>query len=158
MRRAVAIGLMLLAALPAAARATTDTGVAKPTAAELFRQFGLFGTWAVDCKRAPAPDNPHVSDVALDADAVLESHDLGPDNVVNRYSVLSAMRLSATRLELQVIFQPGSEGAERQHLVLVVRDGTRRTLFNQPEGGPVLVRDGVAVAFGVKTPLLRKCE
>jgi hypothetical protein len=31
-------------------------------------------------------------------------------------------------------------------------------MFNQTEGGPVRVRDGVALAPGIKTPVLRKCE
>jgi ribosomal protein S28E/S33 len=39
-----------------------------------------------------------------------------------------------------------------------VRDGTRRTLFNRSVDGPVRVKDGVALKFGLKTPLLRKCE
>jgi hypothetical protein len=158
MRQAAAIGLMILVVLPVAARATADMSAAKPTAAELFHEFGLLGTWAVDCRRPAAPDNPHVSDVAPSPDLVLERQDLGAGNAVNRYRVLAVKRLSATRLQLQVIFEPGSEGAERQRLVLVVRDGTRRTMFNQPEDGPVRVKDGVVLAFGVKTPLLRKCE
>jgi ribosomal protein S28E/S33 len=89
---------------------------------------------------------------------VLERHDLGADRVINRYSVLSAARLSKTQVSLQVIFRPGGEGEERQRLVLVVRDGTRRTMFNQVDDGPVRVKDGVALKFGLRTPLLRKCE
>ena len=57
-----------------------------------------------------------------------------------------------------MIFRPGQEGEQRQRLEMAVRDGTRRTLFNQPEGGPVRVEDGVAVGYGLKTPLLKKCE
>ena len=59
---------------------------------------------------------------------------------------------------MEVIFQPGTETEERQKLVFPVRDGTRRTLFNQPEDGPVRVKDGVALAHGTKTPVLKKCE
>jgi hypothetical protein len=40
----------------------------------------------------------------------------------------------------------------------VVRDGTRRTVFNQPEGGPARVRNGRVIAFGTKTPVLTKCR
>jgi hypothetical protein len=67
-------------------------------------------------------------------------------------------KLSDTRIAVQVIFQPGKEAEERQRLVLTVRDGTRRTLFTQPQDGPVRVREGVVAAYGVPTPLLRKCE
>ena len=123
----------------------------------IFRQFELFGTWAVDCTRPPAPANPHVSVSTIGAGLVIETHDLGPGNMQNRYSVLAAERLSDSSLALFVIFQPGTEFEERQRLELVVRSGTRRTTFNQPEGEPVRVRDGVAVAVGIRTPVLRKC-
>jgi hypothetical protein len=153
--RAAAIALMLVAAPPAAA---ASTGAEAPSTAEVFRAFGLFGNWAVDCARPAAPDNPHVSDAMPSPGVVIERHDLGPANVVNRYSVVSAEPLSKTQVSLQVIFRPGGEGQERQRLVLVVRDGTRRTMFNQVADGPVRVKDGVAVKFGLRTPLLRKCE
>ena len=125
---------------------------------DLFRKFDLFGAWATDCKREASPANPHVSVSNPSPGLVLEEHDLGSSYVVNSYSVLSAEALSPTRLALEVIFQPGKEGEQRQKLILQIRDKTRRTLFNQPEGGPVRVKDGVAVGHDVRTPLLRKCE
>jgi hypothetical protein len=143
--------LVLAAAISAPAEAALTTE-------ELFNSLGLFGTWAVDCKREAAFDNPHVSITMPSPGLILEDHDLGDATAVNRYSVLSAEKLSDTRIAVQVIFRPGKETEERQRLVLVVRDGTRRTLFTQPEEGPVRVRDGVVAAYGVATPLLRKCE
>jgi hypothetical protein len=133
----------------------TDEG---PPAEVVFQQFGLFGTWASDCTAKPSPANPHITISQPAPGVILEDHDLGPHNVVNRYSILAARKLSATRLSLQVIFQPGREGEERQKLVWRVKDGTLRTLFNQPQGGPVRVKDGVAVGLGIATPLLRKCR
>ena len=88
----------------------------------------------------------------------MESHDLGPDYTVNRYSMLSAERLSADELSVEVIFQPGTEAEERQKLVFLVRKDTRRTMFNQPDGGAVRVKDGIVLARGTKTPVLKKCE
>ena len=148
MRRA-AVLLFLTTALPAAADSNPE---------QLFRQFGLFGTWASDCAAEASPANPHVKIHMLAPGVILEDHDLGPDNVVNRYSILAAERLSDTQLAVQVIFQPGKEGEERQKLVWSVHDRSLRTLFNQPQDGPVRVKDGVAVKFGIETPVLRKCE
>ncbi len=71
---------------------------------------------------------------------------------------LSAERVSASSISVEVIFQPGTEVEERQKLVFSVHDNTRRTMFNQADGGTVRVKDGVALARGSKTPLLRKCE
>ncbi len=150
MRIAAAIVLAVSAAMPVAATATSVD--------DLFQQFGLFGNWAIDCKQPATPANPHVSIASPSAGLVLESHDLGPDYAVNRYSVLKAARISATRLSVQVIFQPGSEVEERQTLEFRIRDGTRRTMFNQPAGGAVRVKDGIALAHGSKTPVLNKCE
>lgn len=137
---------------------TSSLPAASPTVQQLFDQFGLFGSWAINCNQSASPDNPHVSISAPSPDLVLEDHNLGSDYDVNRYSVLSAKRLSETRLSVEVLFQPGTDYEQRQKLVFLIRDGTRRTLFNQPDGGPVRVRDGIALARGVKTPVLTKCE
>ncbi len=72
--------------------------------------------------------------------------------------MLSAERLSADELSVEVIFQPGTETEERQKLVFLVRKDTRRTMFNQPDNGPVRVKDGIVLARGAKTPILNKCD
>ena len=125
---------------------------------ELFNQFSLFGNWATNCNTPPTPANPHVSITMPSAGLVLEDHNLGPNYTVNRYSVLSAEKVSPTNLSVSVIFQPGTEAEERQKLVFAVREKTRRTMFNQTDGGTVRVKDGIALARGSKTPLLRKCD
>ncbi len=153
MRRAAVLGVLV-----AAAWAATGAATEGPPPEVLFQQFGLFGTWAGDCAADASPGNPKITISQPAPGVILEDHDLGPHNVVNRYSVLEARKLSATRLALHVIFQPGREGEQRQKLVWAVKDGTLRTLFNQPQGGPVRVQDGVAVKFGIATPLLRKCK
>ena len=130
----------------------------KATTEELFNEFGLFGAWAYNCRSEAAPDNPHVTISMPTAGLVLEDHDLGADYAINRYSVLSARKVAAERLSVEVIFQPGTANEERQNLEFLVRGATRRTLFNQPDGGPVRVKGGIALARGTRTPLLRKCE
>lgn len=149
--RVVAVVAFLLSMTLAAAAAPSTT-------AEVFRQFGLFGTWAVDCGRPASPRNPYVSDILQDTGAVVEEHHLGPNYAVNRYRVLSAERLSATEVALEVIFRPRSEAAERQKLIMRVSEGRRRTLFNQPQDGEVLVRDGVVAGGAINTPTLTKCR
>jgi len=125
---------------------------------ELFNKFGLFGTWANTCAGPATPDNPHVTISMPTPGVVLEDNDLGPDYAVNRYSVLTAQRVAPERLLVEVIFQPGTASEERQKLEFLVHAGTRRTLFNQSDGGPVRVKGGIALAHGSKTPVLKKCE
>ncbi len=149
MRMAAAFVFAALSVIPAAAAGSVD---------DLFRAFGLFGQWAVDCNQPATLANPHVSITMANEGHVLEVQDIGSKFAINRYSVLSADRISATRYSVTAIFQAGNEKEERQRLVYLVRDSTRRTIFNQPDDGAVRVRDGMALASGIKTPLLRKCE
>jgi hypothetical protein len=148
--RLTAVFLAAAIALPAAA--------AGPSPAQLFREFGLFGSWAHDCSAAATPANPHVEIVERAPDVILEDDRVGDDYALNRYSVLAAKRLSATRLEVTALFHPGMEGEERQTLIFEIRDHTRRTLFTETVGGQVRVKNGIALANGSKTPLLKKCE
>jgi hypothetical protein len=145
--RLVAV-LVFLGATSAAA-APVDT---------LFQEFGLFGTWAPDCTQPATPANPHVSITLPSPGLVQEEHNLGPKYTLNHYSILSAERVSPDELSVEVIFQPGTEVEERQKLVFRVRNDTRRTMFNQPDDGPVRVKDGIVLARGAKTPVLNKCE
>ena len=150
MRSVAVIGVAVLVALPEIANAASVE--------EVFQEFGLLGTWAADCGSPATPGNPHVSITVPSAGLVLEDHDLGPDFAVNRYSVLSAEPVSQTSVSVQVIFQPGTTVEERQKLIFSVNNKTRRTIFNQSDAGAIRVKDGVAIARGSKTPLLRKCD
>ena len=150
MRLVAFIGVVALAALPEIANAASVE--------EVFQEFGLFGNWATDCGSPATPGNPHVSITVPSAGLVLEDHDLGPEYALNRYSVLSAEPVSQTSVSVQVIFQPGTTVEERQNLIFSVNNKTRRTIFNQSDAGAIRVKDGVAVARGSKTPLLRKCD
>jgi hypothetical protein len=151
MRFALVLVLALVTSLSAAA----DTG---PLVEQVFREFGLFGAWATDCQGLTTPANPRVTISLPTAGVVIEDHDLGDDYARNRYSVLTARRIAAERLAVDVIFQPGTDAEERQKLEFLVHDGTRRTMFNQSDGGPVRVKGGIALARGSKTPVLRTCE
>lgn len=149
------IALVLVLALVTTLPATAETS---PQVEQLFQQFGLFGTWAINCQGEATPANPRVTISMPTAGVVIEDHDLGADYARNRYSVLAAQRITAERLAVDVIFQPGSPDEERQKLEFLVHPGTRRTMFNQTGGGPVRVKGGIALARGSKTPLLKKCE
>ena len=156
MRIAAVLVLAFVTAIPSTVLpAAADSG---PPVEQLFQQFGLFGTWATNCQGPAAPANPRVTISMPTAGLVLEEHDLGADFALNRYSVLAAQRIAAERLSVNVIFQPGTAGEERQRLEFLVHAGTRRTMFNQPDGGPVRVKGGIVLARGSKAPLLRKCE
>jgi hypothetical protein len=129
-----------------------DSGVV-----DVYRRFGLFGTFAADCSRPPTPANPHVTVSELGGGRVFELHDLGTTFAINNYSVETARRAGKRRLAVTVMFMPGTEWQERQSLIFAVGKGTRRTVFNRVEDGPVVVRRGIALEVGKRTPLLKKC-
>ena len=108
--------------------------------------------------RAPG-DAPAIEAVLWGADggSVIERHELGGDYEINTYRVVAAKRLSTTRVEVEVLFKPGSEREQEQRLILDVEKDTRRTIFNQIAGGKVVVRDGVVAGHKVRTPVLKKC-
>lgn len=149
MRKAGLAVLLILLVLPVAA---------EPSPQDLFRQFDLFGTWASDCDEPAMVDNVYVTVVMEDSGQIVEDHDLGPAGVINRYRIISARRLTPTRMAVEVVFQPGTEREARQKLEWLIEDGTRRTMFNQPEDGPPVVKDGIALAVSIETPVLRKCR
>lgn len=150
MRGMAVLVLAIATVWPAAANARSPE--------QLFREFGLFGTWAGDCQAAASPTNPHVIVRMPRPGVISEEQHLGLDNAINRYRVLGATRLSATALSVQVLFNSGAEDRTRETLVFAIHGRTRRTMFNQVESGPVRVQDGIALWNGSKTPLLRKCE
>jgi len=123
----------------------------------LFGDLDLFGLWALDCRRQPTPANPHFRIGTPDPGIVEEVHDHGPQFGANRYRIVSAQRSGEDLLDVVAVFQPGTAAEERQTLVFQIGRGTRRTLFNQPEGAAVRVKDGVVVATGRNTPMMRKC-
>ncbi|HEX3858164.1 MAG TPA: hypothetical protein VHV58_01060 [Pseudolabrys sp.] len=150
MRIAAILALMASLATPATAH--------DPSVKELFEQFGLFGRWAAHCDEPARSDNPHVGITVSDAGAVREEQDLGSDFAANRYRILSAERKSPTRLSVEVMFHAGDQAEQKQVLEFQVGNGTRRTMYNRPEGGAVRVKDGIALAVGTKTLTLKKCE
>ncbi|HEY5379647.1 MAG TPA: hypothetical protein VIJ78_08930 [Pseudolabrys sp.] len=154
MRLAAVLALMAAIIMPAGGETVSKAG----SADELFHAFWLFGTWAPDCKLAASPENPHVSVTAPRAGQVLEEHDFGSGFAVNRYSMLTAELLSDDLLSVSTIYQPGTSQEKRERLIFRLRGGTRRTMFNQPEGGEVRVKDGVVLSNQSKTPLLHKCD
>ena len=149
MRIAAVIVLAAAVVMPAAEAAPVD---------ELFQQFGLFGTWAPDCGQAGLAGQS----ACQHYDAERGTGARGPRSrlrfAVNRYSMLSAERLSDERLSVEAIFQPGNDAEDHEQLIFLVRGRTRRTIFNQPDGGAARVKDGIALPGGSKTPVLNKCD
>jgi hypothetical protein len=147
MRGAAVILFLILAASAGAAE----------TAEALFSQFDLYGNWAVRCDQPASPMNPHVTIAAISAGVLTEEQNTGPDFQLNTYLIATAEKVDPTSLRVHVLFRAGTGDQVGQTIIWRVANKTRRTLFNQLDGGKVLVRDGVVVTTGSHTPLLHKC-
>jgi hypothetical protein len=149
--------MRLVAALAMAVFSLAPATAAPPPVETIIGASGLFGTWAADCSRPASAANPVVSVTMPEPGIVQEDHGFGDEFAANHYRILAAARLSSGRVKIGVEFQPGTAEAQRQILIVRVKDATRRTLFNEVEGGEIRVRDGVVLATGKKTPVLKKC-
>lgn len=151
MRVCASVVLMFALLAPAAAR--------EPSVAKVFEQFGLFGTWAIDCERKPSPDNPRVTVFRPSgAGPVTEKDDAGPGTYVNRYTIVSARPLTDNTVRVEVRYRVGKRQTQLQEQIWFVRAGNWRTLFNKPKGESARVKDGVVVGSGAETPVLHKCS
>jgi len=150
---------MVRIAAAIAAMAVVAAAAARPASVEhLFREFDLFGVWAADCVAAASIDNPHVSVGMPEPGRVLEQHDFGPGYEANRYVIVAARRISHERLTLETLFEQGQQEPQRQRIILRVEDRHRRTMFNATHGEEPRVLNGIAIATGLPTPILNKCE
>ncbi len=127
--------------------------------AKIFEQFGLFGTWAINCERKPSVDNPRVTVVKpRGRGPVIEKDDAGPGTYANRYTIVSATPLTADTVEVNVLYRIGKEHTQAQKQIWFVRAGNWRTLFNKPKGDSARVKNGIVVGSGAETPVLHKCS
>jgi hypothetical protein len=157
MRVAAFLVLLVAGVHSAAATETAPAATTKPPVAAVLKDFGLFGAWAVNCAEPATPANPHVSIFEMQPDTVVERHDLGPEYETNSYRVVAAAPLSKTRVSVDVVFKPGASGQQPQRLIFRVEHDTRRTIFNRIDNGAVVVKDGVVLGRGARTPLLHRC-
>ena len=136
----------------------TASAAAAETAEDLFSEFDLYGDWAVRCGEAASAMNPHVTIERISAGVLTEEHNTGPDYQLNSYLIATAEKISGSELSVHALFRAGAGDQVGQTIIWRIANKTRRTLFNQLDGGRVRVKDGVVVTTGGHTPLLHKCK
>lgn len=146
------------AAFAGAALFAAAAVAATSPAARIYRNLGLFGTWAPNCGAPASPDNPHVNVVSGDKGLVLEQDDFGADYEVNRYLIVAARRMKNRQLAVDALFAQGRTEPQRQLIIMHVADKRRRTMFTGTADAAPLVKDGIALANGKPTPQLNKCD
>ena len=141
-----ALAALLLAAAPALADESPVPGA--------LQQFGLLGTWAIDCARAAGPgDEYSIYAVSPSGEATL-TYTRGEAFRDIVYAIRTAERVDDDRLELHVLHLP-----ERIQVNLVLRkegDSVRVWSSHTPDGR-MLVIDGVITGNGKDSPRFKRC-
>jgi len=119
---------------------------------EVFEQYGLLGTFAIDCARPVSPENHYMQFRALDGGRVQIELMVGPQQRQYAYVIDRAEARGPNGIAT-------SMANEQQRLNLLYRvEGRRlRTMESAREGGATIVASGLLTASKMPTPWLNRC-
>ncbi|MHC2621438.1 hypothetical protein ACVIW2_003470 [Bradyrhizobium huanghuaihaiense] len=125
------------------------------TLAATVEQWGLLGSWAVDCAVRPDRDKGALLTYEIRTDGrVMYRRNFGDARDENE--VVSATVNAEGVLTVMVYF-PSLHQA-REFGLLLDKDGSLRAIYNRSERGEYTIRDGKYVATGVPTPVQQRCD
>ena len=134
--------------------AITPTAGAETLAATV-EQWGLLGSWAVDCAARPDRDKGALLAYEIRKDGrVMYRRNFGEAKDENE--VVSATVNAEGLLNVMVYF-PSLHQA-REFGLLLAKDGSLRAIYNRSERGEYTIRDGAYVATGAPTPVQQRCD
>jgi hypothetical protein len=140
--------IVLLLASPFTSDAFADS------AADVARDWGLLGTWAVDCSAPPVRGRGTIISYEVTSDGTLvyrRDHDPSDVNEV------AHARVEPDQTLVLSITLPKARQT-RENGIAKTEDGSIRSVFNRGEDGSYTIRDGRFVANGKPTLALRKCD
>ncbi|HXH44283.1 MAG TPA: hypothetical protein VNK51_10615 [Bradyrhizobium sp.] len=124
------------------------------TLAATVEQWGLLGSWAVDCTARPDRDRGARLTYEIRKDGrVMYRRDFGEARDENE--VVSAAIDAEGLLNVMVYFPSLRQTRE---FGLLLKDGSLRAIYNRSERGEYTIRDGRYVATGKPTPAQQRCE
>ena len=134
--------------------AITPTAGAETLAATV-EQWGLLGSWAVDCAARPDRDKGALLTYEIRKDRrVMYRRNFGDARDENE--VVSASVNAEGLLNVMVYF-PSLHQA-REFGLMLAKDGSLRAIYNRSERGEYTIKDGKYVATGAPTPTQQRCD
>lgn len=125
------------------------------TLAATVEQWGLLGSWAVDCAAKPDRDKGALLTYEIRKDGrVMYRRNFGDARDENE--VVSATVNAEGLLNVMVYFP--SLQQTREFGLLLAEDGTLRAIYNRSERGVYTIKDGKYVATGAPTPPQQRCN
>ena len=125
------------------------------TLAATVEQWGLLGSWAVDCTTRPDRDKGALLTYEIRGDGrVMYRRNFGDTKDENE--VVSATVNAEGVLNLMVFFP--SLHQTREFGVMLTKDGGLRAIYNRSERGEYTIRDGKYVRSGAPTLAQQRCD
>ncbi|WP_128929173.1 hypothetical protein [Bradyrhizobium guangxiense] len=125
------------------------------TLAATVEQWGLLGSWAVDCAAQPDRDKGALLTYEIRKDGrVMYRRNFGDARDENE--VVSAT-VNAEGLINVMVYFPSLHQA-REFGLRLAKDGSLRAIYNRSERGEYTIRDGKYIATGAPTPTQRRCD
>ncbi|MGJ5180882.1 hypothetical protein ACQR16_22955 [Bradyrhizobium oligotrophicum] len=123
-------------------------------AVEAAREWGLIGTWAVDCAAPPVKGRGAIISYEVTTDGnLIYRRDHDPSDVND---VPSARIEPDQTLVISIVLPKANQ--TRENGIVKTSDGGIRSVFNRGEDGSYTIREARFVANGKPTPVLAKCD
>ncbi|MBM7488708.1 hypothetical protein JOE52_007690 [Bradyrhizobium canariense] len=146
MSRSIAAAALWVAFTPAAGAESL---------AATIEQWGLLGSWAIDCAARPDRDKGALLTYEIRKDGrVMYRRNFGEAKDENE--VVSAMVSADGLLNVMVYFPLLQQ--TREFGLLLSKQGSLRAIYNRSERGEYTIRDGKYVATGAPTPAQQRCD
>lgn len=125
------------------------------TLAATVEQWGLLGSWSVDCAARPDRHKGTVLTYEISKDGrVMYRRNFGDARDENE--VVSATVNAEGLLNVMVFFP--SLHQTREFGLMLSNDGNLRAIYNRNERGEYTIRDGKYVKTGAPTPAQQRCD
>ena len=122
--------------------------------AATVEQWGLLGSWAVDCSLRPDRDKGALLTYQISKDGrVMYRRNFG--EAKDESEVVSAAVNAEGLLNLMVFFPSLHQTRE---FGLLLKDGSLRAIYNRSERGEYTIKDGKYVKTGAPTPAQQRCD
>lgn len=125
------------------------------TLAATVEQWGLLGSWAVDCTARPDRDKSTLLTYEIRKDGrVMYRRNFGDAKDENE--VVSATTTAEGLLNVMVYFP--SLRQTREFGLVLSKQGSLRAIYNRSDRGEYTIRDGKYVVTGAPTPAQQRCD
>lgn len=121
---------------------------------DTLKQFGVLGTWAIDCAQPPNSQNEYSIYAASPSGGATLSYARGEPYRDIVYEIRTAAPVAESRLALHVSAMPGRFSVD---LVLLKENDTVRVWSSHTPDGRMLVLDGVITGNGKQSPRFKRC-